>query len=221
MSRILLLETSSRQGQMALASGGSIITEMRLESSTRRASDLAVTLERLLQEANWQAKELTQIIVGLGPGSFTGLRVGLASAKALAYAVGCEFIGVETFAAIATRSPNNGVIAIVADALQGHVFTRTYRQEGEHLEPLTPHAVVPFATWLSELPSDCTITGPGASLINDSVRRILDEEFREPTPLSLLRAAQYPWAVTNDIWLAEPLYLRGSSAEEKRQRERR
>src|SRR5436189_1221499 len=98
MSRILLLETSSRQGQIALASDGSIIAEMRLEASTRRASDLAMMLERLLQQVNWKAKELSQIIVGLGPGSFTGLRVGLASAKALAYAVGCQFIGVETFA---------------------------------------------------------------------------------------------------------------------------
>ena len=104
---------------------GRVVAEAQLGEERRRASDLALVVDRLLREAGWEPASLTAVVVGLGPGSYTGLRVGLASAKALAYAVGCRFFGVETFAAIAIRVPE-GPVSVIADALQGKLFRREY-----------------------------------------------------------------------------------------------
>src|SRR3954465_10116579 len=95
--RVLVLETAGPVGQVALGSGDAVVAEAPLEEARRRASDLALVVAELLKAQRWAARELTAVVVGLGPGSYTGLRVGLASAKALAYATGAAFFGVETF----------------------------------------------------------------------------------------------------------------------------
>ena len=211
--RVLILETSGRVGQVALASGDRVLAEERLTEARRRASDLALVTDRLLKDRGWKARELTDVIVGLGPGSYTGLRVGLASAKALAYATGCQFFGVETFAAIALRaSPEFSEISVVADALQGKVFRRDYRRNGA-LTPLCPLQIVTKDDWLKSFRPGLVASGPAAGLFD--VPRVGETEC-EPRPIDLLKAVQTcPWAGTADVWRAEPLYLRGSSAEEK------
>lgn len=211
--RVLILETSGRIGQVALASGAQILAEERLAEARRRASDLAMSVDRLLKDRGWKARELTAIIVGLGPGSYTGLRVGLASAKALAYATGARFFGVETFAAIALRTPSDiSEVSVVADALQGKLFRRDYRRTpGGAWEPLGPLEIVTNDEWRQSLRPAIAAGGPAAELFGAS--RALDWE---PRPIDLLTVVRTcPWAVTTDVWLAEPLYLRGSSAEEK------
>src|SRR5262245_23556938 len=104
--RRLVLETAGKVGQVALACGDEVLAEGQLEGARRRASDLALVVDRLLRARGWKARELTSVVVGLGPGSYTGLRVGLASAKELAYAAGCAFFGVGDVAAIAARWPS-------------------------------------------------------------------------------------------------------------------
>lgn len=211
--RVLILETSGRVGQVALAAGESVLAEEHLTEAHRRASDLALVVERMLKDRGWKARELSDVIVGLGPGSYTGLRVGLASAKALAYATGCRFLGVETFAAIAMRAPAKiAEVSVVADALQGKLFRRDYRRNGQ-LTPLGPLQIVLKAEWVKSLRQGMVASGPAAGLFD--VPRV-DEAEREPRPIDLLRVARnHAWALNTDVWRAEPLYLRGSSAEEK------
>jgi tRNA threonylcarbamoyladenosine biosynthesis protein TsaB len=222
MERILLLDTSARQGQVALAADGAILHTARLEAATRRAGDLAVVVEQLLRNANWRPLDVTRVVVGLGPGSFTGLRVGVASAKAFAYAIGCAFVGVETFAAIAARPVlPAGRLVVLADALQGQVFTRTYLKSPQGLEPCSALRVQSLRECLAELQPNSLVAGPGVSLMGNVPDHctLAPAQYGEVTPLSLLAASEYAWAMTTDVWRAEPLYLRGSSAEEKRQKD--
>lgn len=214
--RVLILETSSKVGQAALSAGMEIVAEMRLGEERRRASDLAMVVERLLKEQGWRARELTDVIVGLGPGSYTGLRVGLASAKALAFATGCKFHGVETYSAIALRALDKAKsISVVGDALQGKLFHRRYgRSEENRLVPLTGFEIIRCNEWESSDLSSTRVTGPAAELLQGMPAA--RESVAVPLPLDLLRVAmEMHWAVTNDVWRAEPFYLRGSSAEEK------
>jgi tRNA threonylcarbamoyladenosine biosynthesis protein TsaB len=208
--RVLILETSGRAGQVALASGETILAEERLAEARRRASDLASTVDRLLKQRNWRARELTAAVVGLGPGSYTGLRVGLASAKALAYAAGCRFFGVETFAAIAVQAPPDALaISVIADALKGKLFHRDYRRNNGLLTPTTPLRIVTADDWRTSLAKGAFVSGPAAAMFGAS-------NSGEPRPVDMLAVARTcPWAVNTDVWRAEPLYLRGSSAEEK------
>jgi tRNA threonylcarbamoyladenosine biosynthesis protein TsaB len=193
--RVLVLETSGKVGQVALGSGQSIVAEHRLDGAHRRASDLTLVVDRLLKEQNWKARDLTAVVVGLGPGSYTGLRVGLASAKALAYATGCSFFGVETFAAIAYgQAFELSEVTVVGDALQGKLFHRSYRRDADgNWQPSSPLGIIAAGSQ------------EGTVVVAN-----------EPRPIDLLGvAANAPWAVTTDLWRAEPYYLRGSSAEEK------
>jgi tRNA threonylcarbamoyladenosine biosynthesis protein TsaB len=99
--RLLLIETSGRGGFVGLARGESLCGLSRLEESRRHGRDLAPLTAKLLKEQGWKPRQLDAVIVSLGPGSYTGLRVGLMAAKTLSYATGCALIGVETFAVIA------------------------------------------------------------------------------------------------------------------------
>ncbi|HEX3150330.1 MAG TPA: tRNA (adenosine(37)-N6)-threonylcarbamoyltransferase complex dimerization subunit type 1 TsaB [Gemmataceae bacterium] len=215
--RVLILETAGPVGQAALAADGRVIAEARLGAERRRASDLAVVVERMLGQAGWKPVTLTAVIVALGPGSYTGLRVGLASAKALAYAVGSKFFGVESFAAIALRT--SGEISVIGDALKGELFRRDYRRIGHGLDPMGALEVVSGANWSRGLRPRQRVTGPATALwegkLPPGVEFVAPDE-RTPRPVDLLTIAQTcPWAVTTDMWTAEPYYLRGSSAEEK------
>ena len=79
--RVLVLETAGKVGQAALAADGVVIAEATLGEERRRGSDLALVVDRLLREASWKPGSLSSVVVGLGPGSYTGLRVGLASLR--------------------------------------------------------------------------------------------------------------------------------------------
>lgn len=219
--RVLIIETSGKIGQVALANSSGSIAESRLGEATRRASDLALVAQRLLKERDWLPGSLTAVVVGLGPGSYTGLRVGLASAKALAYAAGCSFFGVETFAAIAHRAPAEvNELSVVGDALQGKLYHRNYRRnERGEWTPASELTVVSSAELLTGIQSPRWISGPiPANLIAlmPADARLVETEMREARPIDLLEVAKrHAWAITTDMWTAEPYYLRGSSAEEK------
>jgi tRNA threonylcarbamoyladenosine biosynthesis protein TsaB len=216
--RVLILETAGRVGQAALGKGDTVVAEARLEEGRRRASDLGSAIERLLKEYGWKASELTAIVVGLGPGSHTGLRVGLASAKALAYATGAAFFGVESFAAWAAAVPAPASeLSVVADALKGTLFRRDYiRWAGEPWQPAGPLGVIGLEEWRAGLRPGMVVTGPYAGSLTELPRGVATWSDRGPRPADLLTVARTcPWAVTTDLWTAEPYYLRGSSAEEK------
>src|SRR5215470_17676078 len=93
--RLLIIETSGRPGRVALAVGESLLAAVQLEEVRRHARDLAPTVAELLRGQGWKPRDLQGVIIGLGPGSYTGLRVGVISAKVLCYAVGCPLVGVE------------------------------------------------------------------------------------------------------------------------------
>ena len=88
-AKLLLIETSGRNGFVAVAEGPTLREVRRLEEARRHARDLAPATVELLAAQGWKARDLNGVVVGLGPGSYTGLRVGVMSAKTLAYAVGC------------------------------------------------------------------------------------------------------------------------------------
>src|SRR5262249_19484451 len=125
--RLLILETSGRIGQVALAEGGEILSRRRLDEARRHARDLAPTLAEQLAAQGWRARDLNGIVGSRGPGSYTGLRVGIMSAKALAYATGCALLAVDTFTAIALQAPEAASrVEVVADAQQGRVYAQRF-----------------------------------------------------------------------------------------------
>lgn len=109
----LCLETGIAGGSIALFDGDGRVAGQIGEGSTSRSEDLLPAVEALLREANATALDIVRIAVSLGPGSFTGLRIGIASALGLSKALKCEVVGVPLLAAMLSLSDKDGRAAVV------------------------------------------------------------------------------------------------------------
>lgn len=219
--RILILETSQRLGRVALAEGAQLLAERTLDESRRHARDLAPALRDLLKAHGWSARSLELVLVSRGPGSYTGLRVGVMSAKTLAYTTGCALIAVETFAALARQAPAGAAqVDIIADAQQERVYCQRFERGGSDWQPQTPLTIRPVADWLADLPAETCVLGPGlerfGAFLPASVTIAPREEWL-PRADSILAAGLERWrrGERDDVFAVEPLYLRPSSAEEQ------
>ena len=214
----LLIETSGRGGLVALAAGGTVVGERTLDPARRQNRDLAPFAAELLAAAGLTPKSLRGVMVGVGPGSYTGLRVGLISAKVLAYAVGCDLVAVPTFAAIAELAPPElAGVDVISDGLQGLVYCQRYERAGGVMTATNTLTILTLAQWVATGPA--AASGPGVPLadaaLDASVIRV-SVELRMPTAASLLAAGRRVAPVSRgELFALEPLYLRPSSAEEQ------
>jgi tRNA threonylcarbamoyladenosine biosynthesis protein TsaB len=213
---LLIIDTSGRVGHVAIAEGAAQLAVRRLEEPRRQARDLAPAVAELLAQAGWMPRDVSAVVVSRGPGSYTGLRVGIMSAKAFAYAVGCPILAIDTFAAIAWQAPDlTNPLDVIADAQQQKVYVQRF----EHHQAVSPLTIRPVAEWLADSPA-AWFSGPALHLyrarLPDGVRAI-EESLWEPRPESLLALALKRWAAgdRDDPFAVEPLYLRPSSAEEQ------
>jgi len=220
-AKLLIVETSGRNGFVAVAEGATLLEVRRLEESKRHARDLAPTTLDLLTAHGWKARNLNGVVVDLGPGSYTGLRVGVMSAKTLAYAAGCALIGVETFAVIAAQAPKEiNRVDVLADAQQEKVYVQSFARDGDEWRPLDALGIRPFAEWLAARAAGTWVSGPGlhrwaARLSADAP--MVDTALWDPLAETLLELglARYLVGERDDPFALEPLYLRPSSAEEQ------
>ena len=214
----LLIETSGRGGLMALAVGGTVVGERTLDPARRQNRDLAPFAAELLAAAGLTPKSLCGVMVSVGPGSYTGLRVGLISAKVLAYAVGCELVAVPTFDAIAELAPPElAAVDVISDGLQGLVYCQRYERAGGVMTATNSLSILTIADWIATGPA--AVSGPGVVLadaaLDASVIRV-SVELRMPTAESLMAAGRRVAPVSREeLFALEPLYLRPSSAEEQ------
>jgi tRNA threonylcarbamoyladenosine biosynthesis protein TsaB len=216
----LILETAGRVGRVGLARGGTIVQSTSLDESRRHARDLAATIGSVLKQEDLTPKDLHGVMVGIGPGSYTGLRVGVVSAKVLAYATGCRLVAVPTFRAVAERLSREHIVAdVIGDALRNHVYVQRFRQVDAGWIPADELRIELMAEWVERFPAGAVVTGPGVtvydSLIPAGIVRV-PESLREPSVESMFAAGvQIEPLGRDDQFRLEPLYLRGSSAEEK------
>src|SRR5262245_32191202 len=108
--RIVAIETSGQHGSVAVLCGeekgeARLVREIVLSDQQRTAQSLAPALNKLLQTAGWEPSTVSLVAVLTGPGSFTGLRIGVTTAKTLAYAWGADVVGINTLEAIAEQAP--------------------------------------------------------------------------------------------------------------------
>jgi hypothetical protein len=103
--RVLAIETSESVGSVAALAAGSLLGELRLPPKQGSAQSLAPVLITLLDTVHWRPDDVELVAVTIGPGSFTGLRVGVTAAKTFAYAVKAQVLGIDTLETIAAGCP--------------------------------------------------------------------------------------------------------------------
>ncbi len=218
--RLLLLETSGRVGRVGLAEGGKLVAEGHLDATRRHARDLAPTVRDLLKSQGWRPKDIAAILASQGPGSYTGLRVGIMSAKVFAYATGCRILGIDTFAAIAPQARPASSVDVIADAQQDKVYCQSFFLSDHVLtQAATPLRVLTLDQWHAELAPGQFVTGPGLETYRDRLPagiKLIEAAHWHPRLESLLRVGleRLHRGEADDLLKLEPLYLRPSSAEE-------
>ncbi len=146
---LLALDTSAERGSIALFDGERLIGESWLDADERHAASLLVCLDRLLVECKRALAEVDRIALSIGPGSFTGLRIGLATALGLAFGTERLLVPVPTLAALATQANPGGPVAPVLDARRGEIYAGLYRADGR---ALLADSCGPVADFLARLP---------------------------------------------------------------------
>ncbi|MEO7142404.1 MAG: tRNA (adenosine(37)-N6)-threonylcarbamoyltransferase complex dimerization subunit type 1 TsaB [Bryobacteraceae bacterium] len=148
MARIVALDTTSEFGSIALVENGRVLDEALLHSPDGFAHVLFPRLQKMMDEREWKTAEVDCFAATAGPGSFTGVRVGLAAVKGLAEAAGKPVVAVsnlETLAWFGTAA----LRAVVADARRGQIYGAVY--DGE-LRAVRAEVVMAFPNWLAAIP---------------------------------------------------------------------
>jgi len=233
---VLAFDTSGFSGSVALLDGPRVLASAALDSGRRSAQTLAPAIVQLLVECGRKPDEVKLVATTVGPGSFTGLRVGVTTAKTFAYAVGAEVIGVSTLEAMAHGVPadwlnDTSEVQAVIDAQRRELFLGRFRcdslmEEGDGLLRLTrlePDRIVPTDEWLSGLAAGTIVAGTGLAKLAERLPASLltvPPECREAqaTVVGRLAWRDYQAGRRDDLWKLAPVYLRPSYAEEKAQK---
>lgn len=226
---VLGIETSGSEGSVALVQDNACLDEKRLSHTGRRhAQSLVLEIGELLRSHDLAPRDIEAVAVSRGPGSFTGLRVGMVCAKTFAYGTGCKFIAIDTFTAIAENLPAELThVIVIEDAQRDELFVgRLTRDESRRWTSVSPIQLISTAEFLRQRTESDVITGPGVRKldpIQGSSRWLSGEEFCLPRA-SVIASLGHVLIASNadpadpsvtDFWQALPFYLRKSAAEEK------
>jgi tRNA threonylcarbamoyladenosine biosynthesis protein TsaB len=197
--KVLGLDTSTLTSGIAVIDDDRILAETRHDASGRTA-DLLVAIDDCCKRAGVSPRDLDAVAVGAGPGSFTGLRIGMATAKGIAFAAGKPLWAVSSLAALAFAQP--GFVVSILDARRGEVYAGCYLDgvlTGEE-RVMQPTAV---GAWVAELAGDRPITYAGD---------LLATEITTPSGIAVARLA-LSGARVDVLVNGAPTYIRPSEAE--------
>jgi tRNA threonylcarbamoyladenosine biosynthesis protein TsaB len=220
---LLTIQTASPAGGLALSDGEHLLAEINLDIRKTPTEWLLQSIEELLVMTNVAKGDLDGIGVVRGPGSFTGLRVGLATAKGLALAAGCPLLGVSSLQCLAMQLPFSRLpVCVMLDARKQEVYTALYQWESGYPHPVAGERVIKPEMLLGELTGEALFIGNGASVYRTLiVRQLAGRGHFAPSFLNLPRAgaaaalALLEWHAGRTFNADQllPVYLRPSEAE--------
>jgi tRNA threonylcarbamoyladenosine biosynthesis protein TsaB len=225
--RILGVDTSTSCGSLGIVDDDEVVAEYALFRDETHSTRLVPAIQALLKEARLGLDEIDGMAVSLGPGSFTGLRVGLSAVKGLALAAERPVVGVPTLDALAFNLPfTSYAICPIVDARKGEVYTALYKDgEGGQVEQLTPYQVLSPLVLLETIPLQETIfLGNGVEVYGELIEeRLGAKALFAPPHLRFLRGStvaemglqRFKRGEQDDISSLVPIYVRPSDAEIK------
>ncbi len=223
--KILALDTASSTGSVALLDGQQMVAETLLNIKAVHSERLLDQVEQVLQAGQLTLAELDLIAVVRGPGSFTGLRIGLATAKGLAQAANLPLIGVSSLQMLAMNLPLCPVpICALLDARKKEVYTALYQWVDGMPVAAGPEQVLPPEKALRQIEGDVALVGDAVELYLPLIDEILGTRARFPaachhqpraSAAAVLAAQLIQPDMQLDAALLAPVYIRPSDAELK------
>ena len=213
MSIILNIETATKNCSVALAKEGKTIACKEIaEQNFSHAEKLHVFIEELLVENNLQFSDLNAIAVSQGPGSYTGLRIGVSSAKGFCYALNIPMIAIDTLQLLAKQIQiEDGIIIPMIDARRMEVFTAFY--DKNHNQIRNTQAEIIDETSYKEITEKIHLVGDGTekfknTLTDDKFIFHSDVVFPSANEMSQLSYDKYQKSDFVDVAYFEPYYLK-------------
>ncbi len=244
--KILALQSATQPGSITLAQGTELLVSQHLDPHLRTAQSFAPAIASALSQAKWTAEQVDLFAVNAGPGSFTGLRIGVTAAKVFAYATQCHVLAFNTLDIIAAGTPPlSGQTAeqtlwVIMDAQRRGLHVRRYRiqaaSRAEEFAPLPTSrplyrwepkgetALLAWNDWRNQVRPGHLISGPAVQRPGGDWpqgARIVDAAWHRPSAdvLAAFAFEQFREGRRDDFWHLVPDYHRRSAAQERRQDE--
>jgi len=217
--RVLAVETSTLAGGAALLDGDLVVGEYVLDVSATHSERLMGAVDRLLTDVGWTVRDLEGLAVSVGPGSFTGLRLGLSTVKGLALALAIPIAAVPTLDAMAALLPFAALpVCPVLDARKREVYASLYRWDGTGMRREWDYLAIAPGDLSGRLDEPVIVLGDGAEQIDSPYAQRIRPPRRGPSPACVGALGHARLAIGDTVAAADlvPIYLRPSEAELKR-----
>ncbi|MBS3920542.1 MAG: tRNA (adenosine(37)-N6)-threonylcarbamoyltransferase complex dimerization subunit type 1 TsaB [Deltaproteobacteria bacterium] len=229
--KVLGIDTSTRCGSVGLIDEGEVISEYFLSIPVTHSERLLGAIDHLLKEARCPMEELDGWAISLGPGSFTGLRIGVSIVKGLAYATQKPVAGVSSLDVLASQiSPTPYLICPILDARKGEVYTAFYRyDEANFLNRRSDYQAMRPEDLIKNIKEKVIFVGDGIKTYGDYLNNSLSSFALFPNPslhlphgsaVARLGSELLDKGVSLDVRTFIPIYVRPSEAEIKWQEKR-
>lgn len=222
MSKALAIETSGRVGSVAIIEQGKIVGEDEFPHGLQNAAMMIPRIDALCKRQAWGPRDFEEIYVSVGPGSFTGLRIGVTLAKTLALVTGARIAAVPSVRVLARNAPDEvRHLIIVLDAKRGQIFTARFEREGETWVEREPAHSDELSAMIARAPRPVWLIGEGIPYHRGSIPKA-DSVIETPAGMwqpraravaeeGMLMAKQGKFTKADSL---SPLYIRKPEAEE-------
>ena len=226
---LIAIDAATRYSGLALLQDETVLAECIISSGLTHSQRLLPALDFLLQEAGYTIAQIEAIVVTEGPGSFTGIRIGMSTAKGLAQGLNCPVVGISTLEAWAAGfSGGNGLILPLLDARRNEFYTALYRRQDQQLETLIEpcqRKLTELAAMIQPYPEIVWPIGDAIETYREQLLQALGERSRlaadcqrlpRPAMLGTLGYRKLQKGQVGSLFELRPQYLRKSEAEVKR-----
>lgn len=223
--KILGIDTSNQTMSVALVEDGKLRAERIVNVKRNHSIQLMPAIEALFKEVNWKPNELDRVVTAKGPGSYTGVRIGVTIAKTLAFTLGIDLVGVSSLKVLAAngeRIPGSYIVPVF-NARRGNIYTGLYQYRENVLIQVEEDTHTSAEQWvhqLKELNAPIQVVGEDKEIVEDLFKEVLRDNL-----LMLSSSRDYPRASAlaeigekqnaEDSHLFEPEYIKLAEAEEK------
>ena len=222
MALILGIETATKNCSVALFKDGKLIAEKEhLSDGYTHAEQLTFFIEEVIESANVTLKEIEAVALSMGPGSYTGLRIGTSTAKGLCYSLGVPLLAISTLQAMAlgmSKSKKSTIYCPMIDARRMEVFSALFDENNQEVRGV--HAdVVDEKTYINYLKEEVLFFGDGAlkckTVINHKNAKFIEGIYPSAKNLGILANAKFENKNFEDVAYFEPYYLKDFVAGKK------
>ncbi len=212
--KILGIDTSTKFLCLGLYDQGRIY-EYNLECGRKTSALLALTINRVLQALGWRLKDINYFACGLGPGSFTGLRIGVATIKAMAWSLDKPVLGISSLDILAKNAAQDGLVMPAVDAKRNLIYCSIYKNKKGTLRRTAPYMLLSIDEFLKKVKAGSILLGDATALYKEKILKntsdvtMLDRDYWQLKGTNIINLAlkRLKEKKINNAFDIKPIYL--------------